>query len=53
MNCRKNKFENSKGVTLVEVMMAIFIFVFGIQGLLGVYLQSMQVGKKADYTYAA
>src|SRR3989338_6032188 len=53
MNCRKNKLKNSKGVTLVEVMMAIFIFVFGIQGLLGVYLQSMQVGKKADYTYTA
>ncbi len=52
-NHHKSKIKDSNGVTLVEVMMAIFIFVFGIQGLLGVYLQSMQVGKKADYTYTA
>src|SRR3989338_158027 len=52
-NQHKNRLRGSKGVTLVEVMMAVFIFIFGIQGLLGVYLQSMQVGKKADYTYTA
>lgn len=45
--------KNNKGATILEVMGAVLIFMIGMEALLAVYVQSMQVGKKADYTYTA
>ena len=44
---------NNRGATLVEVMMAILIFMVGIEALLAVYTKSMQVAKRADQAYTA
>lgn len=44
---------NEKGITLVEIMAAILLFLLGIAALLGVITQSGQSAKKAGLTYKA
>ena len=44
---------NDRGVTLVEIMVAILLFLLGIAALLGVITQSVQSAKKAGFTYKA
>lgn len=42
-----------KGATLIEVMIAVFIFLIGMASLLSVLTQSMKAGKRAEHVYAA
>ncbi|MBI3252142.1 MAG: prepilin-type N-terminal cleavage/methylation domain-containing protein [Candidatus Omnitrophica bacterium] len=43
----------NRGVTLVEVMIAVFIFLIGMAGLLDVTIQCSTMGKRAEYAYTA
>jgi len=45
--------KNDKGVTLVEIMAAILLFLLGIAALLGIIMQSVQSAKKAGLAYKA
>lgn len=53
MRIRKRMLNSGKGATLVEVLWAILMFTLGIEALLAVYVQSAQIGKKADSVYIA
>ena len=44
---------NTKGVTLVEVMGSVLVFMIGISALMGVYLQSITASKRAENAYTA
>lgn len=46
------KLQNA-GFTLVEVMAAVFIFMIGIVGILGVSVESMRMGKRSEMAYTA
>ena len=45
--------KNSRGLTLVETMMAIFLFGVVLVGMLDVCAQSMLMGKRSDLSYKA
>ena len=45
--------KNNKGITLVEIMVAVLLFLLGIAALLGVITQSVQSAKKAGLAYKA
>ncbi len=45
--------KSNKGVTLVEIMTAVLIFLLGIAALFGVITQSVQSAKKAGLAYKA
>lgn len=45
--------KNSRGVSLVETVMAIALFAIGITALLGVFTQTVTVAKRADHAYVA
>ena len=45
--------KDNKGITLVEVMAAVLLFLLGIAALLGVITQSVQSAKKAGLAYKA
>lgn len=44
---------NNKGVTLIEVMGSVVVFMIGISALLGVYFASTKMAQRADHAYAA
>ena len=44
---------NQRGATLIEVMIAVFLFVIGMQGLLVVATQGMTMSKRVEYDYTA
>ncbi|MBI4432385.1 MAG: prepilin-type N-terminal cleavage/methylation domain-containing protein [Candidatus Omnitrophica bacterium] len=44
---------SQRGATLIEVMIAVFIFLIGMASLLSVLIQSMQAGKRAEHIYTA
>ena len=46
-------FRSEKGLSLVENMMAIGLFLIGISAILSVQIQGMNAGKRAAYAYTA
>lgn len=42
-----------KGVTLIELLVAISVFMIGLLALLGIFTQSGSVGQRAQYSYTA
>ena len=41
------------GATLIEVLVAVLIFMIGLEALMGVILQNTNMGKRAEYAYTA
>lgn len=42
-----------KGITLIELLVAISVFMIGLLALLGIFTQSGSVGQRAQYSYTA
>ncbi len=49
----KNLAVNKKGATLIEVLGSTMVFLIAIAALLGVYIQAINMAKRAGYTYTA
>ncbi len=47
------KLRNPKGATLIETLGSVLIFMIGIEALLAVYFQSVNMGKRSEYAYTA
>lgn len=49
----KRTRKNQKGVTLIELMMAVGLFLIGMQALLSINAQGIVEAKRAEYVYTA
>lgn len=48
-----HKVRDSRGATLIEIMICVVLFVAGMAGLLDVAMQSKTMSKRAEYSYTA
>jgi type IV pilus modification protein PilV len=53
LNLKLFRGSNARGATLIEVMIAVLIFLVGMEALLAVSTQSMSANKRAEYVYTA